>query len=368
MQKKLIALAVAGLVSGAAFAQTNVTIYGVADAGYVYGSDSYLNNTKSIQKMFSGGQSGSRLGFMGTEDLGNGLSATFRLESGVAIDNGTATQNGGNFSRWATVGLKGKNWGEVQFGRRDTFSDELIGGFDASTRSTTAQASPIMQDTARWDNMFAYISPSWSGFQVKAGVSTDINGQEEDATAFVPAVVGPPAVAAAFPQNTRGYALALQYVNGPIKLGASYDRTKNQKVTGYSFDSGNKWTVAAGYDFNVVALSAEYGKINYADDITNRNGLDVRTQYTIGAMIPFGAANRLGLQYAHGKNEFLSAAINDETQKMWGVVFFHDMSKRTNLYASYGAISQDDDNLLKVGIDSQGSYQKAFMAGIRHKF
>jgi predicted porin len=36
MQKKLIALAVASLASGAAFAQTNVTMYGIADAGYVY--------------------------------------------------------------------------------------------------------------------------------------------------------------------------------------------------------------------------------------------------------------------------------------------------------------------------------------------
>ncbi|MEO8410092.1 MAG: porin [Propionivibrio sp.] len=354
MQKKLIALAVAGLVSGAAFAQSNVVIYGVADAGYVYGTDSYLDNTKSIHKMFSGGQSGSRLGFKGTEDLGNGLAATFRLESGINIDNGTPAQNGGTFSRWATVGLKGNSWGEIQMGRRDTFSDELIGGFDATTRSTTAQASPIMKDTGRWDNFFAYISPNWSGLTVKAGVSTDINGQEVDATPGVTA-------------NTRGYALAAQYVNAGLKLGASYDRTKNQKTTGYSPDTGNQWTVAAGYDFKVVALSVEYGKINYAQELGEVR--DVRTQYTIGAMVPFGPMNRLGLQYAHGKDSY-NDAFSDDTQKMWGILFYHDMSKRTNLYVSYGQIRQDQDNrpISLVGIDSQGTYQKAFMAGIRHQF
>ena len=72
MQKKIIALAVAGLVSGAAFAQSNVVIYGIADAGYVYGSDSIIPDGKSTSKMSSGGQSGSRLGFKGSEDLGNG--------------------------------------------------------------------------------------------------------------------------------------------------------------------------------------------------------------------------------------------------------------------------------------------------------
>ena len=80
MQKKIIALAVAGLVSGAAFAQSNVVIYGIADAGYVYASKNTADNVKSQSRIYSGGQSGSRLGFRGTEDLGNGLSANFRLE------------------------------------------------------------------------------------------------------------------------------------------------------------------------------------------------------------------------------------------------------------------------------------------------
>ena len=82
MQKKIIALAVAGLVSGVAFAQSNVTIYGVADANYYYASGDNLSRTG----VDSGGLNGSRIGFKGEEALGNGLKAIFTMEYGTTID------------------------------------------------------------------------------------------------------------------------------------------------------------------------------------------------------------------------------------------------------------------------------------------
>ncbi|ENO80741.1 porin, partial [Thauera linaloolentis] len=66
MQKKLIALAIAGLVSAPAFAQSNVTIYGVADAYVGFGK----HGENDLRGVNSGALSGSRLGFRGTEDLG----------------------------------------------------------------------------------------------------------------------------------------------------------------------------------------------------------------------------------------------------------------------------------------------------------
>ena len=350
MQKKIIALAVAGLVSGAAFAQSNVVIYGIADAGYVYGTDSYLDAAKSTSKIYSGGQSGSRLGFKGTEDLGNGLSANFRLEMGIDIDNGTSAQNGRTFGRWSTVGLSGKNWGEIQIGRRDSFTDELLGGFDATGRNTVAQASPIMtQNFSRYSNMIAYLSPIWSGLQIKAGVSTQADGQESERV-----LTG----------NNRIATAGVNYINGPLKVGAVYEYNKVDSTSiASSQDAGNLWTVAAGYNFGVVALSAEYGHINYSDDVGN---VEKRKQWTIGAMVPFGSRDRLGVQYARGKNEMRT--VSDEKANMWGVSYFHDLSKRTNIYAAYGNISQDSDNTVKYGLDGQGTYQEAFQVGLRHLF
>lgn len=368
MQKKVIALAVAGLVSGVAFAQTNVTIYGIADAGYVYGSDSYTDGAKSTSKVYSGGQSGSRLGFKGTEDLGNGLSANFRYEAGINIDGGTAAQNGGIFSRWSTVGLAGKSWGEVQIGRRDTFMDEMIGGFDATGRNTVSQAAPIMRDQGRYSNMIAYLSPNWSGFQVKAGVSTngwDAAGVEKEN------------VPLGTTTNTRILTGSVAYINGPLKVGATYEWNKGQSTNTTDFDAGNQWVVAAGYDFKVVAISAEYGVINNSDDagvaanVSNpalTQAIEKRKQWTVGAMVPIGSRDRVGIQYARGKNQFFAAGADDEKQRMWGLSYFHDLSKRTNIYAGYGNLGQDSDNTVKYGLDGQDSYQKAFQVGLRHTF
>ena len=72
MQKKIIALAVAGLVSGAAFAQSNVTVFGIVDMGYQYSwgtNGSNYNDMKAKSEIKAGGQDGSRFGFGGGNRL-----------------------------------------------------------------------------------------------------------------------------------------------------------------------------------------------------------------------------------------------------------------------------------------------------------
>ncbi|HNH93897.1 porin, partial [Accumulibacter sp.] len=106
MQKKLIALAVASVASGAAFAQTNVTMYGIADAGYVYSTGKANiagGGTNKFSGIESGLLSGSRLGFKGEEALGNGLKAIFQLEYGLSIDSNAGV--GTALARQQFVGL-----------------------------------------------------------------------------------------------------------------------------------------------------------------------------------------------------------------------------------------------------------------------
>ncbi|MDQ5945450.1 MAG: hypothetical protein QG619_872, partial [Pseudomonadota bacterium] len=130
MQKKVIALAVAGLVSGAAFAQSNVTIYGVADLGLVTssGTRSGANGAKAntgsanYNGIDSGIWGGSRIGFKGEEGLGNGLKAIFTLEYYIAPDEnsgvGAAPQTSGaggsgSNSRQSFVGLSSAKLGTL---------------------------------------------------------------------------------------------------------------------------------------------------------------------------------------------------------------------------------------------------------------
>lgn len=376
MQKKAIVLAVAGLLPVAAMAQTNVTVYGVADGNYTFANDSPVRGSKSLSAVQSGGQSGSRVGFKGSETLGDGLEAKFRLEAGLSLDTGLSTQTG-TFGRWSTVGLASKNWGEIEIGRRDTFHDQLVGGASANGRTTVAQVSPVYIDQARIGNFVAYLSPTWNGLQLKAGFSTA--GNDTAAQEVEPTRITAAAQNTAANTNNRLWTVAAHYVNGPALLGASYERNKLQNrsaVAGIdgTYDAGNIWNIAGAYDFGVVRLDAAYGEYNYAKNTMLSSGAetkDSRKQWTVGLAAPVGTNGKATLVYAKAKLDYINSATHDDSLSMWGAAYFHNLSKRTNLYVAYGKINQDDDTLTKASISTLPSgttYQQAYQLGIRHMF
>ena len=131
MNKKLLAASIGLMFAGAAHAQTAVTLYGIADGDFRVDHTS-IGTLKSVG---SGGESGTRWGLRGTEDLGDGLKATFNFEQGFDLSDNSVTQ--GNitpttptsptsstgsrlFSRTATVGLNSTAFGEGRFGRAYT--------------------------------------------------------------------------------------------------------------------------------------------------------------------------------------------------------------------------------------------------------
>ncbi len=122
MKKSLVALAVL-VASGAAMAQSSVTLYGIADIwlGTVK-ADQELANPNSVTKLDSGGISTSRWGLKGSEDLGGGLNAIFTLETSVGLDTGASA----GFSRLSYVGLDG-GFGTVTFGKMWTATDDVMG-------------------------------------------------------------------------------------------------------------------------------------------------------------------------------------------------------------------------------------------------
>ena len=127
MKKSLVALAVLA-ASGAAMAQSSVTLFGIVDAGYAVGNGSISDKTS----LRNSGYNSSRLGFRGVEDLGGGMRAEFWLEAGVSNDSGAAQATNTNnqavtgltsagtqgltFNRKSTVGLVG-SMGEIRLGR-----------------------------------------------------------------------------------------------------------------------------------------------------------------------------------------------------------------------------------------------------------
>jgi predicted porin len=398
MQKKVIALAVAGLVSGAAFAQSNVTIYGIADAGYTYANKALNDGSKNYSAINSGAESGSRLGFRGTEDLGNGLSANFHVVMGFAVDTGTSLQNGSTFGRWSTVGLSSKTLGEVEVGRRDGISDQFMGTYiDPTGGGTIARHNAVWgrELTDRLTNAVVWTSPDWSGLTVKGAFSTNqVDSFDAAARQDVEPIANTSATTQSTQSNRRAAEVGVTYANGPIAVGASYQWNRMQQVEHRSgiddYRSGNYWQAGAAYDFKVVKLSAAYARNNYAENTqlagtgvmgyTRPEERDYTKRWFVGLGIPIGSmGSKVAVTYGRTQTNYLASGQDDSKSSIVGLAYFHYLSKRTDLYAAYAHISNNDAAESALGIRSEDrvrlndssnsiNYEQGVQFGIRHKF
>ena len=178
LKKSLLALAVLGTVSGAASAQTNVTFYGIVDAGIDY--DTSKNAGGAKWALQSGQQSSSRFGIKGSEDLGGGLSTKFTLENGFQLDDGTLkypvnATTPRLFGRQAWISLDG-GFGSVKLGRQYSSMFLALGAIDPFGISTAANAQNLfgygvdaLDPISRSDNTISYTTPTVAGFSALAG-------------------------------------------------------------------------------------------------------------------------------------------------------------------------------------------------------
>lgn len=378
MQKKLIALAVAGLVSGGAFAQSNVTIYGIVDVGVESGNSGY----GSKLRVQSGQSAGNRIGFRGEENLGNGITAFFNLEQGFLLDNGQGSSNGsltqgsgaasaggatfasGNsgmnvaqtnsgsyvFNRLAIAGIKG-SFGTVQIGRQYSPTFAVRAAVDTSALGTAASMATSNPGTVdRLDNAVMYMSPNMSGFMVGVGYTS---GTENNTNANVfGAACSNAATAAAGDlcndKSGRGWGLLGTYANGPVYVGLAHHRVRTAATPaaavalgGGDVPDARQWQLGATYDFGVAKLAGLWGshKVTISGMVHPFNGdlaNDARG-WALGVSVPMGAHKfivNLGAQ-----NDKLVA---DKDFKFYGVGYEYAMSKRTNLYAAYARVNNDD--------------------------
>lgn len=338
MQKKLIALAVAGLVSAPVFAADNVTVYGVLD--------NYVQSSKaggiSQSGLTSDGMSGSRWGLKGTEDLGNGLKAVFTMEAGLDSDNGGENTT---FNRQVYVGLQG-GFGSVTAGRQYTPTFYLTAGVvDTNGYSNWSVVANGLGDRTRTSNSIVYTSPSFSGLTVRA-----LYGFGEQ-------------VGAANKSNNNEYGLSGIYANGPISIGLAYHNQRQQNVSSGS----NKWTTVGGaYDFGMAKLTAAYQRENTVD-VTGANAVNLKAKnWTLGVSAPVGKAGTVAVQYAKANPD--GAAWT----KGWNLLYSHALSKRTNAYAGYATSSADTGNapwtLGAINAAAAGFKTRTYFAGMRHTF
>ena len=358
MKKSLIALAVLA-ASGVAMAQSSVTLYGVIDSGltYVSGVDNVYGLTNA------GGNVNSRLGFRGTEDLGNGLKANFNLESGFSPDDGTnymPGQNGLAFTRTATVGLAG-SFGEVRLGRMLTSSYLAVSRYDVFG-DTGAGASLAWNPgntgyAPRAENAISYTSPNFSGFKIGAEYGF---GEQQKAS------------------DSRYVGIGATYDNGPLSLGLGVDRLNGDTQNNTQWDENQTtWHLGGSYNFGVAKLLGFYKETKFKETGLNAGNDSTKFKtFGLGVTAPVGAAGEVRASYNHYRDTATGLETYKADQLSLGYV--HNLSKRTALYGTYAYLknkNKDGDNLgLELngampgaGLSDSGA-QHGLQVGIRHAF
>ena len=340
MQVKRLAAALVAAAPLFAAAQTNVTLYGVVDAA-VESADAGGPEGRHTNVQ-SGDQSGSRFGFRGSEDLGNGLKAIFNLEAGLAVDTGVQ-DSAGLFQRRAVVGLEGA-FGTVTLGREYSpiaaiaaATDEFGQGFYGSNLSGFGSGKV----TRRLSNSVNYKSASFNGFDLLATYSA---GEK---------TTGPSG-------DLKG--IGAEYKLGGLYLGAAYHTLKR-------VSTGNDKEYGAGAAYTFADVGGLEIKANYlsADPDGANNKFK---QYNLGAGYPFGP-NKVYVNLQQNKLE------NGAKGNAWALAYSYSLSKRTNLYTSYAKLNNNGlavfglnsgSNNITPAATSLGADPSAFTVGMRHTF
>ena len=391
MKKTLAAVAVLGAFAGSALA-ADVQLYGIVDTGlqYVHGDtdSTSANSDFDSFSMESGMASGSRFGFKGTEDLGNGLTVGFILEDGIKSD--TGVDDDVLFNRESSLFLQG-GFGKVAFGRIGSFNGGVsswakygvMSVFGTSWGDYSAQAGTWAMGAGMWNNMIAYETPNFAGFKVFAqyGMGNQLKGADDK-------LVGDENEST----SDRYYAVGASYNNGPLSLYFAVDSINYASAgTGEDIDpdGDDSLTVTFGgnYDFEVVKL---YAGAQYFDEIKrskmkgviqdvggfnngNQGFADRMKGWSLGVSAGIPAAGgtiMVGAAYldAEAADSESSEATRDDELTRWIVSAGYDypFSKRTDVY---GVVTYNQDSLKFTGDHAdQDPYMFGVMVGLRHRF
>lgn len=375
MKKTLLAAALLGSFAASAFAAPSVTLYGIIDTGLNYthyrADDGKTASTDTFS-MASGQSSGSRWGLRGDEKIGS-VTVGFNLENGFNSDDGTETMSR-LFGREASVHVAGK-YGTLYAGREgkliSTAGAAAMGGIFSPFSVLWGDAGIKAQTGTDWgriDNSLTYVSPSFSGLEIRAQYSFKNDGTKtgDENSSDV----------------DRYAALGVSYKNGPAQFGliGDYSMWKNVAKATENVDNGFSVIAGGNYDFKAVRV---YGQVNYFDNqstlVNSVGGLDKFTATTsttdmkgnlgyegwgisLGATAPaFGGTVIAGVSYRDAEE-----VQGDNEYKRWEAAlgYTYAFSKRTNAYAGVTYAQQKAEMKDK----DQTPSAVGVMAGLVHKF
>lgn len=370
MKKSLIALAVLAS-AGAASAQSSVTLFGVVDAAVSVGKGSIADRTRLV----SGAYNSSRIGFRGTEDLGGGMAASFWLEAGMNVDDGTmgststnnqasgtaaapaGTSQGLTFNRRSTVSLSG-GWGEVRLGRDYDPQFWNLAVFDPF--GSVGSGAPLTTTNAYGANPIGAGGPyarggGVNGLGVRASNSIgyflpgNIGGFYGQVQYFMGENLQ---TGAATEDDGKGVGLRLGYAAGPFNVAAAYQTSEFAAGDVRTANIGGQW------DFGVAKLQAHISR----DRTTgfSSNG------WLIGALMPVGAGE-IRASYSQLTTE---VGVTEPRARKIALGYVHNLSKRTALYTTVARVRNSAGQSISLAGATTGvnTSSTGFDFGVRHSF
>lgn len=316
---KLASSVVMAVIASRVNAQSSVTLYGIADAAIVFSSKTANASGGNAGKSFAvadGGGGPSLFGMQGVEELGSGLKAEFKLESGINLANvGFNSSNGNFFGRQAWVGLDG-NFGAFKAGlQRSPF---FVAVFDSDPRHYSGFGSALLiygdnvAVTGAFDsNAVTYTTPQLAGFQGQAMLA--LGGAAGDFSAG------------------RQWSASLKYENGSLMMNAAiYDGNSGGTVqtplpSTLAFEGR---TIGAGYTFGSLIIKASFANYKVARSF-NSNVYGGGLQYYLTPAVELNGGTWYTTDRDNTTNHSVLAAVGAS---------FH-VSSRTSLYAQIGIVN-----------------------------
>jgi len=296
---------------------------------------------------------GSRLGIKGSEGLGNGLSAIYKMEFGVNVTDG----NSGVSARDQYVGLSSKTWGTFLLGRHNTPSkvmtnkdvfDDTVADWNEVGFTAAGSAGAIAEDN-RATNAIMYTTPTFNNFTFAAMVTPGETATDDEI-------------------NGRFTSVAGKYANGPLYVGLAYEETEFQgdDSANPTRDDQEKWRIFASYKFGDFMLGGMYQDI---EGDGNLEDVDADVWRVNGSY--FFGNNELKIAYQEGEvddDRAASAAYDSPEYDTFTIGLDHALSKRTELYALYTQTDTNSDAQNAASLGAGSDDWDAISLGIVHKF
>ena len=368
MNRKLATAIGAILVGGMTTAQADVTMFGHLDLSlnYIDGASSPYVDRGDEDTRFE--CTTCSIGVKGSEDLGNGLKAVFKLDWQFDMDERKSSGAFTDRDQW--LGLAG-NFGSVKVGTISTTYKSTGAKLDPGYR-TIAQMRDVgimsalhsgagSNGEGRAENTARYDSPSWNGLKFMAHYTLSKDGQVN----CIPTDAAPCTKAA----NDNGWGAGVTYENGGLLVFGNY-------ITNGSDGDADAYKAGAKFTFNNFSVFGQYevdgGMItnryqNTLGTDSDGDGADFAMlggSYSFGNNLIYAAygmgegtdatASELGLASKDDANPFIG-----DDHASWEVVGVHMLSKRTLAYAGY----------VNVDFDAKGWDDiDHYTVGMKHKF